>query len=184
MLKHGLRSTPLYNPTQDFFLFSCGGTIFNIDFMLLFWRSWAALTRRSRRFEAGKGHGGFITRGCKVVTPILSLHQNWLCQDLWWFTMIYTISIVYIYIYSFYFIYLFIYWFLYYTVFIFCLFRGGITGVASPSRLPQYYECHGHGCRVQPPAFVQLVGEDGHGGSIHWLDPVFDMFWKIAGWLH
>ena len=50
--------------------------------------------------------------------------------------------------------------------------RGGITFWAgsffvtlTSLRLPQYYECHGHGCRVQRPALVQLVGEAGHASG-------------------
>ena len=156
--------------------------------MLLFWRSWAALTRRSRTFEAGKGHGGFITRGNKVMTPILSLHQNWLCQDLWWFTMIYTFSIVYIYIYLF--IYLFIYLLisLQYSVFIYCLCRGGITGVASPGwhhLLDLFVLCHPdhQGFRNTTNATATDVEcSSQHScswwertameGCIHWLDPL------------
>ena len=46
--------------------------------------------------------------------------------------MIYTISIVYNYLYIHIYIYLFIELFIIQSVFIYCLCRGGITGVASP----------------------------------------------------
>ena len=87
--------------------------------------------RRSRRFEAGKGHGGFITRGYKVVSPILSLHQNWLCHALPGFMMIYNdlyyFYCIQLFIYTYIYIYLFIELFIIQSVFIYCLCRGGIT---------------------------------------------------------
>ena len=149
------------------------------------------------------------------MSPILSLHQNWLCHALPGFMMIYNdlyyFYCIQLFIYTYIYIFIYLLNYLLYSQYLFIVYvgvaspgwhhQGGITGVASPGwhhLLDLFVLCHPdhQGFRNTTNATATDV-ECSSQHSCSWWErtamegastglthSVFDMFWKIAGWLH